>query len=86
MYGSGGIAPPFLTSALDLDEWSASLPGRLTPEERVPGTLLGGLQSWSGRCEIEKDLLSLPGIEPRPSSGSTSLYRLSYPGLNWVPP
>jgi hypothetical protein len=36
--GSGGIAPPFLTSALDGGEWSASPPpthcigGRVVPE------------------------------------------------------
>jgi hypothetical protein len=29
--GSGGIAPLFLTSALDGGEWSASHPGRFTP-------------------------------------------------------
>jgi len=27
-----------LISALDGDEWSASLPGRFTPRERAPGT------------------------------------------------
>jgi hypothetical protein len=36
--GSGGIAPPFLTSALDGDEWSTSLTGRFSPKERDPGT------------------------------------------------
>jgi hypothetical protein len=30
-WGSGGIAPPFLTSALDGGEWSASRPCRFTP-------------------------------------------------------
>jgi hypothetical protein len=29
--GSGGIAPPFLISALDGGEWSASRPCRFTP-------------------------------------------------------
>jgi hypothetical protein len=28
--GSGGVAPPFMTSALDEGEWSASRPGRFT--------------------------------------------------------
>jgi hypothetical protein len=42
-WGSGGIAPPFLASALDGGEWSASLLGRFTPEERAPGAhWLGG--------------------------------------------
>jgi hypothetical protein len=38
MWESGGIAPPFMTSVLDGGEWSASLPGRFTPEEITPGT------------------------------------------------
>jgi hypothetical protein len=29
---------------------------------------LGGPQSRSGRCELEENLLPLPGIEPGPSS------------------
>jgi hypothetical protein len=36
-YGGGGIAPPFLTSALDGGEWSASRPGRY-PREGAPDT------------------------------------------------
>jgi hypothetical protein len=35
---SGGIAPPFLTSALDGGEWSASRPGSFTTGERSPDT------------------------------------------------
>jgi hypothetical protein len=31
VWGSGGIAPPLQTSAIDRDEWSASRPGRFTP-------------------------------------------------------
>jgi hypothetical protein len=31
LWGSGGIASPFLTSAVDGGEWSASRPGRFTP-------------------------------------------------------
>jgi hypothetical protein len=37
IWGSGGIAPPFLTSALDGGEWSASRPCRFTPGERSDG-------------------------------------------------
>jgi hypothetical protein len=40
---SGGIAP-FLTSAPDGDEWSASPPGRFNPGENAPGTHWVG--SW----------------------------------------
>jgi hypothetical protein len=35
--GSGGIAPPFLISALDGGEWSVLLPGRFASGEIVPG-------------------------------------------------
>jgi hypothetical protein len=34
---SGGIAPLFLDLGRDGGEWSAPLPGRFTPEEKVPG-------------------------------------------------
>jgi hypothetical protein len=37
-WGSGRIAPPFITSVLDGGEWSASCNGRFTPGERAPGT------------------------------------------------
>jgi hypothetical protein len=57
--GSGGIAPPFLTSAVDGDEWLAS---RLEPIYRQEAGKLGGPQSRSG---IEKCLLPMPGIESR---------------------
>jgi hypothetical protein len=41
--GSGGIAPPFLNSALDGGEWSASLPGQFTTVEIAPSThCIGG--------------------------------------------
>jgi hypothetical protein len=68
MWGSGGIAPTLLTSALDGGERSASLPGLFTSGESAPsihwiGRRPGGPQSRSGRCE-EKKNLSLPGIEP----------------------
>jgi hypothetical protein len=44
--GSGGVAPPFLTSALDGGEWSASRHGHFTPGERAPNThCIGG---WMG--------------------------------------
>jgi hypothetical protein len=53
VWGSGGIAPPFLTSALNGGEWSASRPCRFTPGERKHGTYwIGGWgpQRRSGRC------------------------------------
>jgi hypothetical protein len=46
MGGSVGIAPPFMTSALDGCEWSASRPGRFTPAEIALGAhWIGG---WVG--------------------------------------
>jgi hypothetical protein len=38
IWGSGGIAPHFLTSALDGGELSASRPCRFTPREIALGT------------------------------------------------
>jgi hypothetical protein len=67
--GSGGIVPPFLTSALDGGEWSASPPSRFTPGQRAPGThWMGG---WVGhRTDLEsvekRKVMPLPGIEPQP--------------------
>jgi hypothetical protein len=64
---SGGIAPPFLTSALDRREWSASRSYHFSAGERVPRYLLywwlGGPQNRSGCCEEEK-YLALSGTEP----------------------
>jgi hypothetical protein len=80
-WGSGGIAPPIMTSALEGDEWSASRFGRVTPWERAPGT------HWIGRLvgiracldDMEKrKILPLPGIDPGRPARSPSLYRLSY--------
>jgi hypothetical protein len=38
VWGSGGIAPPFLTSLIDGGEWSASLLGRFIPGGKGFGT------------------------------------------------
>jgi hypothetical protein len=57
----------FLTSALVGGQWSTSLLGRFTPEERAPGThWIGG---WVGlRTGLEdaekRKLLAIPGLEP----------------------
>jgi hypothetical protein len=53
---------------------------RFTPEERTPGTHCTG--GWVGPragmdAEVRRKILSLSGIEPRPSS--QTLYCLSYP-------
>jgi hypothetical protein len=79
-WGSGGIAPRNLTSALDGGEWSASRPGRFCTRERAPWYPLvrglGGPQSRSERGGEEKNSELSPGIELR----TQSLYRLSYAG------
>jgi hypothetical protein len=38
VWGTGGIALPFLTSAVDGDKWSASRPCRFTPGGKSHGT------------------------------------------------
>jgi hypothetical protein len=64
------VAPPFLTSALDLGEWSASPPLPLTTGETALLTpcagWLGGLQGRFGRYGEEKIILPVPGIGPQP--------------------
>jgi hypothetical protein len=80
------MAPPFLTSALGGDEWSASRPGRFTPGERTHGTHWIGrwVNPRAGRVGVEKrKFLTLPGLELQPlgrPARSQSLYRLRYPG------
>jgi hypothetical protein len=69
-WGSGGIATPFLTTALDEGEWSASHHGRFSREEIAPGTHWPG--GWvgprTGLDTVEKrKTLPLPEIELRPS-------------------
>jgi hypothetical protein len=43
---------------------SVSRPGRF-PRGRIFLYPVGGSHSWYGRCREEKNLLPLPGIEPR---------------------
>jgi hypothetical protein len=71
IWGSGGIAPLFLTLALDEGEWSASRSGRFNPGERARGAHWIG--DWVGpRASLnavhKRKILPLSGIEPRPSS------------------
>jgi hypothetical protein len=83
IWGSGGIDPRFLTSALDGGEWSASRPCRFTSGERAPGTYWVG--GWVGpraafdSVEKRKIVHCLESNPGRPAR-SPSLYRLSYPG------
>jgi hypothetical protein len=53
-------------------EWFTSLPCRFTPGERAPDThCIGdwvGPRAWSRRCGIQKNVLTVVGIGPRPSN------------------
>jgi hypothetical protein len=65
---SGGVAPPFLTSALEGGDWSASHPCCFTPRERAPGT--HGIGCWVGPRAIvdtgvEKNLFLLQVVFPK---------------------
>jgi hypothetical protein len=68
VWGSGGIAPPLLKSALDGRRWSPSHSGRSTPEERVPVT--HWTADWVGlRTDldaVEKIQTSCPCLESNP--------------------
>jgi hypothetical protein len=78
-----GGAPPFLTSALDGSEWSASRPGRFIREKESPvpiGHEAGWIPEPSGRCE-EKNPCPCRESNPGSPTGSLSLYRLRYPNL-----
>jgi hypothetical protein len=58
---SGGIDPPFMTSALDGGEWSASRPDCCTPGESLWCPLdrrLNGPQSRSEHHKEEKNFAS----------------------------
>jgi hypothetical protein len=68
--GSGGIAPPFLASALDGGEWSALRLDRFIPGKRAPPVLNVQWAGWAPEpvwtlWSKEKNLLPLPGMEPR---------------------
>jgi hypothetical protein len=69
---SGGIAPPFVTSAPDGGEWSASCPGERAPPYPLD-MRLGGPTLWSR-------VKSCPCQESNPNcpACSSPLYRLSY--------
>jgi hypothetical protein len=59
------IAQPFLTSALDRSELSATCPGRYIRDAQC---IEGWLGPRAGLDAVEKNLLLPPGIEPQQSS------------------
>jgi hypothetical protein len=82
VWGNGGTAPPYVTSALDGGGWSAWRPGSFTPGEKAPGNhCIGG---WMGpRFGLDavdkRKILYWRESNPGRSARSPSLYRLSYP-------
>jgi hypothetical protein len=71
-WGSGGIAPPFLTSILDGAEWSA------LPQRKEPPVPTGQEAEWVPNPVLDnvgKTKISWPGHPAR----SLPQYRLSYP-------
>jgi hypothetical protein len=75
-----------LTSAIVRVQWSASHPGRFTPEERALAKhwIVVWVGPRTGLDDVEKTkFLTLSGLELRPlcrPAHSQSLYRLRYPG------
>jgi hypothetical protein len=59
---SEGTVPPFLTSVLDEDGWSASRPGRFISRERDTGThcMEGLVDSRAGLDAEENTKISYP--------------------------
>jgi hypothetical protein len=68
MWGSGSITPPFLKSALDGSEWSASRHGRFTPGERFPGThwIAGWVGLRTALDAVEKMQTFCPCVDSNP--------------------
>jgi hypothetical protein len=79
---SRDVDPPFLTSALDGDDWSSTCPGGSLPRSTLDRRL-DGPRIWSGRYGEEK-ILPLQKSNPGHPTRSPSLYRLSYPDPIYV--
>jgi hypothetical protein len=76
-WGSGGIAPPFLTSVLNGGEWSAARPSRFIPREVAP--VIQRIGDWVGsRAFLEaverRKILAYRESNPGRPARSRSLY------------
>jgi hypothetical protein len=85
VWGSEGIAPRILTTAINGGEWSASRPCRFYPQGKSPryplDRRLGGPQSRSGRGGEEKNSQPLPELEPSIIKPITQRYTIQ---LSWL--
>jgi hypothetical protein len=68
-YGGGGIALPFLTSALDGAEWPYLRPGRILPGERTPDThrVGGWVDPGVNLDAVEKKKIPVPDGNQTPA-------------------
>jgi hypothetical protein len=84
--GSEGIAPPFLTSAQEGGEWSASRPCRFKPGKRAPDT--PWMRRWvglrAGLDAVKRKILHYRESNPDVPARSPSLYQLLL--CQWTPP
>jgi hypothetical protein len=86
-WGSGSIAPPFLTSALDGGEWLASCLCRFTPGEGACGThwIGGWVGPRVGLDTVEKrKILHCQELNLGHPASSLWLCQLSYPNFDLV--
>jgi hypothetical protein len=85
---SRGTAPPFLTSALDWRQSSASRLFRFTTEKRAPETHLtrGSVDPRASLDAVRRRKISCICQESYPGNSTSSpcLYQLSYPGSHLV--
>jgi hypothetical protein len=83
---SGSIFPTILDLCTRWKSVVSFTPRPLYPRVRSFWYLLDrrldGSERQSGHCGEEKNLLSLPGIEPRSTARNLSFYRLNYPGFS----
>jgi hypothetical protein len=69
VWRSGGVALPFLTSALNRGELPASRPGGFTPGERAAGTywIRGWIGSRTGLDDMKRKILAPTLIRTTPA-------------------
>jgi hypothetical protein len=81
--GNGGMAPPFLTLALDGDDWSTSRSGRFSPTEVAPATncMEDCMESVWTLQRREKFLAPTGNRTPTPRSSRPLLSRYTGSGV-----